>query len=121
MATTSPSMRRTEGKTSECMGLVMLNMAYASFSSALCTAPVMYTVPAAQGQVQQGRSGGRWLGGTQVGGGAGGDRACCTERTASCHHGLAGRPADGAAAAQATAAQRRERPTYAPAPLLSPK
>ncbi len=48
MATTSPSMRRTEGKTSECMGLVMLNIEYASFRRALCTAPVRYTVPAAQ-------------------------------------------------------------------------
>lgn len=46
MATTSPSMRRTEGKTSECMGLVRLNMPYTSFRSALWTAPAMYTVPA---------------------------------------------------------------------------
>ena len=38
MATTSASMRRTDGKTSACSGLVWLNSVYASFSSCRCCA-----------------------------------------------------------------------------------
>jgi hypothetical protein len=45
MATTSRSMRRTDGKTDVCIGLVCANAAYASLSSAQCSAPARYSAP----------------------------------------------------------------------------
>ena len=45
MATVSSSMRRMEGNTSACIGLVCAHAAYTSFSSAQCPAPARYSVP----------------------------------------------------------------------------
>lgn len=45
MATTSRSMRRTDGKTDVCIGLVCANAAYASLSKPQWSAPARYSAP----------------------------------------------------------------------------